>query len=574
MFAGLCALLAVFAQPVAGQVIRGTVVDSTTGQPVGTGFVVLLDERGNEVVRALTTPTGAFEVRPFREGSFRIRSERIGYRPWESELIHLSLRQTVEYVARVTALPVQLATIEVREETSCRMRDEQSRAVSVLWEEARKALAAASWNAEQNLYRQTLLSYERDLDESRRRVVNENTRVASGLYQVPYRGVDPQVLSSRGYVTDDDHGDTWYYAPDADVLLDDGFHSLHCFKVVEGTGDNEGLIGLGFEPIGSQRQTDVRGTLWIDRESAELRELNYSYTRLPGGITDDRIGGSVEFLPMPSGAWIVHRWQIRTPRMVSDRGRVFVGGFRDTGGEILVVTTVEGDSVYSAPMAHLAGTVVDSSQGDFPVPLRGVLVTVVGTSFSTVTSGNGSFRLDAPLTGTYGISFSHPRMDSIGIAAPELDVELEPGSGVEVHVGFPSMATMLERHCDGGWSRGLRVLVGVVRDRLAEPVSNAAVQAVWQIINIHGGDVITANGRDRATRADRNGRFALCNLPEGPVITVRGRAERLDVVIDGAFKFSFAQGRSEVEIIRPDETVDRVFAPYIIWKADLSLFPN
>ena len=54
-----CALALMTTWPLNGQIIRGTVVDSATGQPVGTGFVVLLDETGKEVARTLTSAAPA-----------------------------------------------------------------------------------------------------------------------------------------------------------------------------------------------------------------------------------------------------------------------------------------------------------------------------------------------------------------------------------------------------------------------------------------------------------------------------------------------------------------------------------
>ena len=469
---------------------------------------------------------------------------------------------------------MQLATIEAREETSCRTRGEQSRAVSLLWEEARKALAAASWNANQSLYRQTLLYYERDFDARRRRVFNEDSRFSSGLYEVPYRSIDPHILASRGYVFEDEQGYNWYYAPDANVLLDEEFHSQHCFRVVEGQDEYEGLLGLGFEPTRGLRQTDVEGTLWIDPESAELRELNYHYTRLPNGIVDDRVGGSVEFLRMPTGAWLVHRWQIRTPRVSSVGGRPVIEGFRDTGGEILVVTTTQGDSVYSAPMAHVSGVVMDSSQGEFPVPLRGALVSVVGTSFSAVTGSNGSFRLDAPLTGPYGVSFAHAKLDSLGIVVPEYPVELATGQESEVVMNVPTMSSIIAKHCDGHLMNRHRVVVGVVRDRYAEPIANAAIRAEWQVIPIINEDVIAVRSDRRETRSDENGRFSLCDIPQGPVITLSGLAELSDTEIEGSMRFNFEYGRDQVTIVRRDESVDSFYAPFLIWRADLALFPR
>jgi hypothetical protein len=68
----------------AAQTIRGQVFDSISGTPLGTGFVVLLDNRGIEVGRTLSDLEGRFVIHAAAPGRYRLRSERIGYAPWET----------------------------------------------------------------------------------------------------------------------------------------------------------------------------------------------------------------------------------------------------------------------------------------------------------------------------------------------------------------------------------------------------------------------------------------------------------------------------------------------------------
>lgn len=563
----------------AAQVIRGTVVDSATGTPVGAGFIVLVDTLGNELVRALTARDGTFEIRSPRTGFVRLRSERIGYRPWESPRLELHLRQSFEYTARVTALPVQLATIETRSETSCRMRDDESRAVALLWEEARKALTAASWNARQGLYRQTLLSYERDLDERRRRVNQERTVFNTGMYEIPYRSRDPQLLADQGYVTTEG-GANWYYAPDANVLLDEAFHGTHCFKVVEGEDEFDGLIGLGFEPVRRVSRPDVRGTLWIDLESAELKVIEYSYTGLPDDIADSRIGGTIEFLAMPSGAWIVHKWQIRTPFLRNENTlgggrRQVIDGFRDTGGEVLVVTTVDGDSVYSAPKALVEGSVVDSSSGDFPRPLRGAVVSIVGTSFSALVSDRGEFRMDVPLSGTYDISFTHPRTDSLGLRLRPREVTLEPGVTTEIALAIGSIRSVMRELCDDFPSPDRAIaIVGVARDRYAAPVADAVIEAYWQIVPVINEDMLLVRESQRETKTDADGRFVVCDVPTGALVTLRGVKELNGTDIEGSVQFRYEAEQGAARVSGPGQPEFWVYVMDPIMKIDISMFPE
>src|SRR5262245_20297306 len=76
--------LAVLAPGAAGiahaQVVRGQVIETTSGTSVGGGFVVLVGMDGKEVARTLADQRGAFVIRAPVPGQYRIRSERIGFR--------------------------------------------------------------------------------------------------------------------------------------------------------------------------------------------------------------------------------------------------------------------------------------------------------------------------------------------------------------------------------------------------------------------------------------------------------------------------------------------------------------
>ena len=188
MFAGSCGGSVLGATAVSGQTISGQVVDSTSLSPVGTGFVVLMDGAGRELIRTLTNAQGRFsvEIGPTVLGPFRLRSERIGYRQFTSPPIEVARDETLEYQLVVGALPVRLAAIDVEEDRQCRTRPAEGRQTAVVWEEARKALAAATWAADRGIYRYQSVLYERKLDGRRREVVEERTRVSSGYYKTPF----------------------------------------------------------------------------------------------------------------------------------------------------------------------------------------------------------------------------------------------------------------------------------------------------------------------------------------------------------------------------------------------------
>lgn len=343
----LAATLTLTAAPAVGQIVQGQVVDST-GTPVGTGFVVLVGGDDREVLRTLTSPDGRFSltVPPATPGPFRIRSERIGYRVTYSTPMTADRERTFDVRLTVARLPVRLAAIEVQDESQCRVRPAEGLATAAIWEEARKALDAASWTASQESYSFEHVRYERTLGPRRRRVEEQKLEMRRGLYRTPFTSHDPALLAKDGYVTEDDT-DRWYYAPDAEVLRSPSFLDTHCFRVVRDR-DHSGQVGLGFVPVPDRRLPDIRGTLWLDEETSELRTLEYAYTEVPGRPNDDRIGGRIGFRPVPSGAWIVHHWEIRMPRMATNtinvgyerRRDTVITGFYDVGGEVVRIAKI------------------------------------------------------------------------------------------------------------------------------------------------------------------------------------------------------------------------------------------
>ena len=215
------------------QTISGQVTDSVTGTVVARGFVVLVNDRGQDVARTLADEHGRFVISARAPGKYRVRSERIGYRVWESELIALRANQAVRLTLRVTAIPSRLADIEVRGETECRAAWDDVD-TGTLWEEARKALAAASWAENEELFEYRLHSFTMTELRGRRPQVDVSAGEATAM--LPFQAEALDRLIQEGYVIDE--GGVWaYYGPDANVLLDPRFHETHCFGTRRGRGE-------------------------------------------------------------------------------------------------------------------------------------------------------------------------------------------------------------------------------------------------------------------------------------------------------------------------------------------------
>lgn len=527
----VAALTGTVVQPLGAQFIRGQVVDSTSGSPVVAGFVILQSVEGTELRRTLTTREGRFTIQPPGPGVYRLRSERIGYEAWDSPTIRLAPRDTLDFVLRVTALPIILSTIIVEENTTCQIRAAEGVNTAVVWEEVRKALVAASWSATQGFYRHELHRYRRTLDRSRRRVSKEEVSLSSGYYRSPFSSRSPDSLALQGYVVDQNKGEwRWYYAPDANVLLDDSFQRTHCFTIVRDERDGIPYVGLAFAPIPGRRISDVEGTLWLHEETSALSRLDFRYTGLEDVPEDDRIGGTVEFLAMPSGAWIVHRWQIRTPRLAArqtrdlfvTRTQVALRGFNDVGGEIVRIHAQDGSTVYTSPnVVRVSGMVFDSTRDR---PLEGATVSITGTPYTGITARNGTFNIPALLDGEYGVAFSHPWADSLGYLPEQYAATLAPGDSIFMQLALPSVEGIVRRRCtDSPGSASTRVLVGTVRGTDGRPVGRGVrVSVTWQRITFsQSAGPLSIRERGQRIFTDEEGRYIVCDLPlERPISIV------------------------------------------------------
>ena len=86
------------AGPVPAQIVRGQVVDSVTGVPVGGGSIILLAAGSAQVARTVTDPDGLFLLRAGAPGQYRLRVEAQGYRASEFPPFQLAVDRVLSYV--------------------------------------------------------------------------------------------------------------------------------------------------------------------------------------------------------------------------------------------------------------------------------------------------------------------------------------------------------------------------------------------------------------------------------------------------------------------------------------------
>ncbi len=544
------ALLAIGPRPLVAQVVRGLLVEEGTGSALEGAMVNLLDQADRTVVGALTGTDGRFSVLAPSPGSYRLRADRIGHASTFSPEFLLVIGDTLDLQLAAQVQPVKLAEIVVEGSGRCEVRPEEGVATARVWEEARKALAAAAWTEERGIYRYRVLQYERDLDESGTRVEREERRVRQAYLRTPFRSLPAEELMEGGFMIRD-AGGYLFYGPDADVLLSDQFLDTHCLRLRDGTGEAEGLIGLAFEPVSGRRVSEIEGTLWLDPQTAELQWLEYRYRNLGLGIRSDQIGGHVSFSDLPNGTWIVRDWWIRMPVLAqvmnyATRHReVVLEGMREEGGRVVQVMERGSRIVLQSTLGTLAGAVLDSWNGE-PVP--DALVAVEGTGLQMRTGPDGTFRFDGLDERIYTVSFTHASLDSLSFRPPGTEAQVLLGEVANVRLVMPTPVEIARTLCpDEERPPGTAVLAGTVRDSSGKPLGGTALRITWTEWRDVRPGAPSAPGRRLGARpgaarplflsgdhlgyeviADQDGRYLLCAVPVDHPL--EARLERNDVV--------------------------------------------
>lgn len=347
------ALAAAAAAPLRAQIVRGQLTDSVSRTPLPGAFLTLVDEHGTERARAMSSQTGGFALIAPSPGVYRVRSKRIGFRPFVSPALTLESGQPTAYDVAIDPIPIVLEEVVVAGERQCNV--EAGAGVSALWGEIREALAAVSWTSRAPGYWYEIIQYQRSLNASGGRQGDDSSWHEVGYKTIPFRSAPAEKLTKDGYVEVGMDGWT-YYEPDADVLVSDPFLHTHCFETKLGSGDTDGLVGLAFTPARGRKLPDISGTLWVNGKTSELHHLEFRYTRLPERVVEPRAGGRVDFMRMPTGAWVVSEWVIRMPiaekrrRSVAEgggEGMPTVVGFVERGGNAAEIKTSGGALVYS-----------------------------------------------------------------------------------------------------------------------------------------------------------------------------------------------------------------------------------
>jgi hypothetical protein len=314
--------------------------------PIHRAFIVLLDEAGTEHGRVLTDADGFFSIEAPAAGTYKLRSERIGFRAGLSDAFALAADESHALEMVVDPVVVRLDTLTVSGDSKkCRVVGEQGMETATVWEEARKALTGVAWGESREILTYEIRYFNRYF-EGNGRLNHERSSTIRRERVMPFTNPDANELHERGYAIERGEAEdsSEYYAPDAEVFFSDAFLQHHCFKL-ERDGDYEGQVGLAFEPTRGRDVPDVKGILWLDEETAELRRLELEYTELRSYLRRRHARAQVEFARLENGTWFVQSWLIHMPIVGIDRPRVGgptrrneqLWGFKEEGSQVLRV---------------------------------------------------------------------------------------------------------------------------------------------------------------------------------------------------------------------------------------------
>ncbi|MEP6491137.1 MAG: carboxypeptidase regulatory-like domain-containing protein [bacterium] len=549
----LCAVVA--GRDAFGQQVRGIVRDSASATPLPGAVVSILDSAGMTSARVIADGSGRFAVaRPARAASLHV--VRIGYSP-RDVAIPTTESVTLEFAMR--RLPAMLDAVRVSDREVCPGSSNRGAAFD-LWEQARAGLLAAVVARETNPATATTVVYERETLPNDDLIRSQTMRTSSGHTTRPFVASAPAAtFAKRGYMREDTGG-RLFFAPDADVLLDETFAATHCFHLQAADTAHRNEIGIAFAPVaGRDTFVDVAGVVWMDRTTPALRSFDFRFTRIEPAAERAGVGGHLEFLNMPNGVSFVERWYIRLPALepipMNARDRpsgqilrrqdnidVRVAKFHETGGQILAATWQDKTS-WRDSSAGIAGTVTRQSTND-AVPFA--LVILEGTADTVTADARGQFAIAPLVPGRYSVvavdttmqAFVAPRSSSRRIDVPR-------GTVVPYQSQLEPMTSLIERACRGQKARTHTYgATAAIIGRLVLPTGAAArdaeIHASWvSDVTLGAGVGINHGGQD--ITADDRGRFMVCGVAMERPITLRATigtrvADTTVVVYDSILK--------------------------------------
>ena len=504
--------------PASAQLLRVRLVDEESRQPLAGVLVSTLDAASAMGPSTLSSEDGFATVRTAGAGPYRLLIRRIGFAPVTTAPIAVPSEPAAALDIVVPAHRITLGTVRVVGSQSCTDRTESpSAGAQDAWTAVRTALEASALTRDQRLVTTAALRFQRDLRQDG--TVNyADTTLRGRSGERPFYAPAPAVLERDGYFKHHDDGSEDFYAPDEAVLLSPGFVRRHCLSAFPDVRhDSTGTqLALAFVPRDRDTRPEIKGLIWIDSATSELRRIDFEYVGISLRAPADSIGGSVTFRHLASGAWIVSAWALRMPRFrVVDLRSAYtvLDGYIEVGGTASVVRDVAtpGPNV----PRRIVGTVYDSLARR---PLAGAHVHLADLGRDAIADSLGAFRFDSVGASVHSLWADHPRLDSLGLFSLGTRVDVTPQAVTSVSLTVPSFATLWQRTCGSAPPAGERdgIVFGSIHgDSVAAPHPIAVINITWRADTARG-----ARGSATTVKADSTGNYVACGVPIAQTLAI------------------------------------------------------
>jgi protocatechuate 3,4-dioxygenase beta subunit len=540
------------------QVVHGTVV-ADASRPVS-GVVVTLVSGAKEVGRSLTNDRGEYRLTAPAAGTYRLRTLRIGFQSLLTEPFALAAGEDVIRHLAVSTVAFTLDTVRATGRNTCKvLADDSTSVVGAIWDQVRSALIATQLTQSTRTIYATALTYERMQDVRSQKIGSQSFDVRADFVRQPWRSLSADSLRKSGYVYTLSDSTRVYNAPDLSVLLSDEFLEDHCLRISKDSDIRR--LGIDFQPTPARRNTpEVRGTVWLDRRTNELSELEYGYINRIRQDEEKLAGGTIAFTRMKNGMWAISRWNLRMPSVVlapkySPTFAVIgqelrLDSLKVTGGELVMATTTgtRRDTIWMRPPLVLRGTVVDSLSG---TPVPNAIVSLGGTIQVDTTNAAGAFTIGGMLPGRYALNVNTPSLDSVNASSQQSIIFADSSLALTVRV--PSASMIAGSVCGGNNTAtrlGSAIISGHVATRDAVALPNARVTIQWEEITLMS-NAPTRRVVGADTRTDARGDFRICGLHWNTPYTIYARTDSGEA---SPSRITLAQGQ---RFARVELTVDR-----------------
>jgi len=151
-----------------------------------------------------------------------------------------------------------------------------------------------------------------------------------------------------------------------------------------------------------------------------------------------------------------------------------------------------------------------------PFALAGAQASVTGIpelARYTTADARGRFRFDSVPAGRFTLTFLHPSLDALDVAAPIVALIVPERGTVSVPLTTPAPATLYARLCPNASDTATGFLLGRVRDvDDAVPLARAIVTAEWSEYGLERGK-LKAHAARTSSATNAAGAYVLCGVP-------------------------------------------------------------